>query len=274
MQAFVDESGGKGQIGWLVFVGLIGKAEEWAAFADEWKRVLDLPPAIEAWHMREAATFRRAFKGWSRDERDSRARRLAETVNNYSFTAISCSVDVQAYKDIITASRTNLAPRKSEVARIGKVIGEPYFLCFNSMTMAVCYELLEQGVTERFELIFDDDPILGPRVRRWYPVFRSHMEPHEQAIMPVDPLFRNDVEFRPLQVSDMLAWLVHRELNGLDHTFDWIPNVMHGLTWSGHRQLFDRKRLQGILDLSIQQPISDEKMVLANRLLGLSRDQL
>jgi hypothetical protein len=90
--------------------------------------------------------------------------------------------------------------------------------------------------------------------------------------MPVEPIFRDDVDFVPLQASDLLAWLVRRELNGLDHTFDWIPNAMYGLTWSGHRQLFHRERLQRILDLSIQQPVSDESLALANRLLGLTRD--
>lgn len=138
--------------------------------------------------------------------------------------------------------------------------------------MAACYELIEQGVKERFEIIFDENVILGPRVKRWYPVFRSQMEPEERAIMPIEPIFRDDEQFVPLQVADLLAWLIRRERAGFNHPFGWIPIAMNNLTWSGHVQTFDRERLQGIRDLSLQHPISDALFRRTNQLLGLEEE--
>lgn len=217
--------------------------------------------------MSNAAHFEGAFKGWSFPDRDERVRRLAEIVNDYKLTAIHCSADVAAYAEIIAPMHTG---GRSTYRRTtaSKALRDPYFICFQSMIMAVCYELLEQDVSGRFEIIFDENVVIGPRVRAWYPVIRSFMEAQEQKVMPIDPIFRDDDEFVPLQCADLLAWLVRRELSGQVHSFDWIPNAMHGLTWSGHRQIFDAARLRGIRELSIKQSISDEVFERTNRLLG------
>jgi hypothetical protein len=136
--------------------------------------------------------------------------------------------------------------------------------------MAIGYELLEeQGVTERCELIFDQNDRLAPQVKRWYPWILDNMESHARAIMPIDPLFRNDAEFVPLQASDLLAWVMRREASGLDHTFDWIPEAMHGLTWSGHRQTFDRERMLSIREQSLKREITHEELERQHRILGL-----
>lgn len=255
VQAFVDESGGPGQGPVIVLVGVIGKSEEWAEFSDRWRAALARPPAIRSLHMREAAHFRGEFRGWSRQSRDERVRLLAGIVNDFQFTAIHCSADLSGFAETIAASAS-------------RPISEPYFLCFHSMIMAICYELLEQGQKERFEIIFDENVVLGPRVKLWYPVIRSVMEPEDEAIMPVEPIFGSDEELLPLQVSDLLAWLIRRELSGLDHSFDWIPRAMNGLVWSGHRQTFDRERMNGIVEMSMQMPVTNEMIRRYKELLG------
>jgi hypothetical protein len=269
MQAYVDESGGKGEGKWLTLVGLIAKAEDWAAFSDLWRSLLDIPPAVSAWHMKDAAHFAGEFSGWARATRDARLWLLASAVNDFSITALHCSVDLDAHKEFMAPIGNLRAPRKSRAARIGKILHEPYWLCFHSMIMAVCYELIDHETKDRFEIIFDEHSILGPRVKVWYPVIRAYMEPHEQEIMPVEPLFRDDTKFVPLQCADILAWVLHRELDDRQHTFGWIPNAMHGLVWSGHRQIFDRGRLKGIREKAIREPISAETYRQYSELLGL-----
>ena len=269
MQAFVDDSGAKGQEGVLVLAGLIGRSEDWAEFADKWRSVLNLPPAIPSLHMSDAAHFEGAFKNCPRDVRDQRVHLLASIVNDYQFTAIHCSVEIAAYAEVIAASR-RAGRWKDKRTRLAKVLKEPYYIAFLGMVMAVCYELLEQGINERFEIIFDQHKVLGPRVRSWYPAIVAGMEPEAQAIMPIDPVFRDDEEFVPLQAADLLAWLVRRELSGMDHSFDWIPYSMRGIEWSGHGQYWDKERLQAIVERSNRIPISDPEFQRTDRLLGLT----
>jgi hypothetical protein len=283
MQAYVDESGDKGQGSWLTLVGLVAHAEEWAVFADEWRSVLNQPPAIKAWHMRDAVNLQKGFRRWTPDERDDRLRQLSDVVNRHEITALHCSVDIPAYMEFMAPLiDVPFSSEKRKRSRALRAIHEqPYWICFHSMVMAVCYELIDKGVTERFEIIFDEKKTLGPRVRSWYPAMRIWMEPHEDAIMPVDPLFRDDEEFAPLQCADILAWILRRDLIDGDgapvflsprkverqsHSFDWVKNAMHGLVWSGHRQLFDRKRLQGIRELAIRDGISAERAAALDRL--------
>jgi hypothetical protein len=274
MQAYVDESGDKGQGDWLTLVGLIASAEEWAKFSDDWRAVLNQPPAVSAWHMREAVNLKEEFRRWSAEERDARLRQLSDVVNKYQITALHASVDIPAYMEFMAPLIDVPFSVRRKKSSAKRVIHEPYWIGFNAIIMAVCYELIDQGATERFEIIFDEKKIFGPRVRAWYPAMRIWMDPHEDAIMPVDPVFRDDKEFVPLQCADLLAWILHRDLiendgnstflsprraQGTGRSFDWIKNAMHGLVWSGHRQLFDRARLQGIRRRAIEEGISAER---------------
>ena len=40
--------------------------------------------------------------------------------------------------------------------------------------------------------------------------------------MPVEPLFRDDKEFLPLQAADLLAWVSRRDAVGDPHSFGWL----------------------------------------------------
>ncbi len=275
MQAYVDESGDKGQGDWLTVVGLIARAEDWAMFADEWRSVLNQTPAIKAWHMHKAVNLQGEFRRWSSQERDDRLHQLSNVVNRYQITALHSSVNIPAYMEFMAPLIDipfSIRRKKSSARRA--IHEQPYWMCFHTMVMAVCYDLIDKGVTERFEIIFDEKRTIGPRVKAWYPAMRTFMEPHEDAIMPIEPMFRDDEEFVPLQCADILAWILHRDLiDGVgdsvflsprkladqSHTFDWVKNAMHGLVWSGHRQLIDRERLQGIRDRALRDGISAER---------------
>lgn len=119
MQVFVDESGGKGQGPWIILVGVMGKAEDWAAFADRWRAELDRPPAIRSLHMKDAANLGGSFKGWSIESRNERVFALASLVNDYHLTAISSDIDVSAYEEII-GRRPRRSSAKSDAAKVGK----------------------------------------------------------------------------------------------------------------------------------------------------------
>ena len=58
VQAFVDDSGGKGHGTHFVLAGLIADAENWAQFSDAWHLCLGQDPAIAYFKMREATGLR------------------------------------------------------------------------------------------------------------------------------------------------------------------------------------------------------------------------
>jgi len=55
IQAYVDDSGVKGQGSVFVFSALIAEADVWAELTDEWSVVLRSAPSIEYFKMSEAA---------------------------------------------------------------------------------------------------------------------------------------------------------------------------------------------------------------------------
>ena len=220
MQAWIDESGAKGQGGWLTLAGFIGKAEEWAVFSDLWSAQLAEAPSIQYLSSREAAGLYGEFHRWPAWQRDAKVRRLARMVNDFHLMVIAISVELAAYTEFFHDKAIPQIARKGpEAKRIRTFNQEPYFFCFHNMCTAVCLELRRRGVTEEIDLFFDKHDLMEPRIREWYPLYLSGLEPDERDIMPSDPLFRDDTRFMPLQVADLAAWTECSDLSGINHPF-------------------------------------------------------
>jgi hypothetical protein len=227
--------------------------------------------------MHDAMALTGDFKGWTGKQRDTKLDQLAAVVTALRPTAIHCSVELAAFAEVMPYREG----KKGRATPHVKTNHQPYNLVFQAMNVAVCCELMDQGVTERYEIIFDEHRILGPRVKAWYPVWLDRMSTLERAIMPVEPIFRDDAEFVPLQAADMLAWLIHRGLNDglpprevLEHLqrSGWLPRALHGITWSGHRQVFTRERLLKIQSEADLIPYEPDAIQRINVLLGLIDD--
>jgi Protein of unknown function (DUF3800) len=245
VQAFVDDSGGKGQAPSRHFVmaGLIAHSEDWASFSDEWKACLDTPPRVRIFKMREAASCGGQFFGWSESERDAKVLALARIINRYARIATYSAIDLEAHAELW-------------VPRQRKPHSEPYFWPFHNTIMASCFELWDRGWRERFEIIFDEQVIFGPRAKAWYPAIRDVVKmrnPDEYAIMPADPMFKTDDEFLPLQACDLFAWCwrVGSDLGpDSERPFEWLLPELRNVSLTDYRQYYDRERLQSVLDLA------------------------
>lgn len=148
VQVYVDESGGAGQEPVFVLAGVMGYAERWAQFSDEWQAVLDEEPKIHALKMHQAVHMRGDFRGWPIQARNERLSRLADVLNKRELAIIECNM--------------NLAGLRETVPEGLKLFSDPYFISFHAMIMGVAYHLLELGHTEPFEIIFDENMISGP----------------------------------------------------------------------------------------------------------------
>jgi hypothetical protein len=215
VQAWVDDSGdeGQGPSPSLVLGGLVGRAEDWAVFSDLWKKGLAESPAILYFKMKQAAGRSGQFYGFTAEQRDGKLRRLANIIDQFHFDIVHVTVETTGFSELFEHQ-----PKPADT---------PYFFAFLSVIYVAYKELRERGEKERFEMIFDEQLALGPKVKAWYPVMRAGTEadePGAAALLPIDLLFRDDKEFVPLQAADMIAWLRRKRIT--DHSFDWLEAEM------------------------------------------------
>lgn len=237
IQVYVDESGGKGQGPVFVFSALIGMAEDWAKFSDDWKSRLEQSPRIRYFKMNEAANLSGEFDRMSRTARDEKLRQLCRIIGGASLRELFCVVKLSEFK-------------KTIAEHSGRPMSEPYFYPFHIIIMAVGYEMLELDINQPFEIFFDENVIFGPRAKAWYPVIRSMLDDDVRAVVPVEPFFRSDHDALPLQAADMTAWIRRRWNADGNKQFLWMESELRGLAPAFHSQLLDGVRMKEIVDQS------------------------
>ncbi len=216
IQGFVDESGTKdGQK--FVFSALLSDAEKWAHFSDEWDACLKMSPRIQYFKMDNAAGLDGEFYGFTERQRDEKLRALCQVVNTLEPTEVSAVEDMQKFA--MTLGADDRRP-----------LSEYYFFPFHTININVAYTVGDMGITQPYEIFFDEHKIFGPRAKAWYPVVRSLQEKTIQDLMPIEPLFRSDRDVLPLQAADLFAWLV-RQRNTRGDTFElsWLDEELSGV---------------------------------------------
>lgn len=215
IQVYVDESGGKGQGKDFVLAGLWASARSWARFSSKWDKCLKTSPRIEYFKMAEAANLDGEFRFWSAEDRDQKLKKLAKIINRYVDYRVYQSIDIQSHS--------------LTFAHLPKPKNELYFWMYQCTILGASADLYLLGQREPFEIIFDEQVIFGPRARAWYPLIRdiaATVEPAYHALLPVDPLFKDDREMLPLQAADLFAWLKrHRTADPSNTDFNWVLSL-------------------------------------------------
>lgn len=154
IQVFADESGGMGQTKSFAFVGLVAPAEIWVEFSDKWRACLSEPPAIPGpFKLSQAAGRNGPFFGWTEEERDAKVKKLAHIVGKHIYSVHHLDYDLEGHQ--VVARNRN----------IGKPLTEYYFWPFHMSIMGMCFYLYEDGLRERFEIVFDEQAVFGPRAK-------------------------------------------------------------------------------------------------------------
>jgi hypothetical protein len=241
VQAYVDDSGGKGQSKNFVLAGLVSNSERWVEFSLEWRRCLDQYPRIEIFKMREAASLTGAFHRFTEEQRDSRLRELAQIINRYVEFAIWTMIDLDAHAQTW--------------AKLTKPRSEVYFWPFHTLILGTCFDLWEECKwREPFEIIFDEQLIFGERARRWYPLIRELMRstyPEEFTILPLDPMFGKDDDRLPIQAADLWAWCLRKNTDDPGaKSFEWLLEEMPNVSQSNYCNYYDLERMSSVLEES------------------------
>jgi hypothetical protein len=195
--------------------------------------------------------------GWSVAARDQKFIQFASIINRYAKIVTWSVIDLVAHKKIWGA--------------LPKPQCEPYFHPFQNTILAACFALWDAGHRERFEMIFDQHVIFGPRARRWYPMIyeiAKMREPEAAQILPVDPMFRDDNEFLPLQAADLYAWSIRRATNQPSYSeFHWLLEHLSSVQATDYSQYYDEERMTSVA----MQTIDNLKNGLPENLLKLGR---
>lgn len=219
--------------------GLISHSELWAKFSDEWRACLDNYPRIGYFKMNEAAGLGGEFRRFTKLQRDNKLRELARIINRHVRAVTFSCIDLDAHAD-------------TWAKHLPKPNNEEYFWPYQNTIMATCFELWDIGWKERFEIIFDEQVIFGPRARVWYPLVQDiakHREPEAATILPMDPMFKDDKDFLPLQAADLFAWCMRRGTDAPDNTpFTWLLDELKAVSLSNYSQYYDRARMNAVLD--------------------------
>jgi hypothetical protein len=100
--------------------------------------------------------------------------------------------------------------------------GSPYEFMMDQMIMGIADNQEALGFKEKIDFVFDDNFTEREEIRKNWPLFRE-VNPEIAHLLGDEPQFKNDLDWKPLQAADMLAWLVRnkqRALAGLSHNAD------------------------------------------------------
>jgi hypothetical protein len=243
-QVCADESEGPapGTRNHFVMAGLIAHSLDWALFSDEWRACLVSGPRhLDYFKMKEAAGKPSGqFFGWSTAERDEKVRNLARIINRYVKIVTWSIIDLEAHA-------------QTWAKRLPKPNSDPYFWPFQNTILATCFTLWDAGVREKFEVIFDNNLIFGTRAKAWYPMVREVgvvREPEASTILPADTLFRDDIDFVPLQAADLYAWTLRKANNDPSYTeFHWLLDELRNVKTTDYSQYYDLERMQSVMNM-------------------------
>jgi hypothetical protein len=195
IQAYLDDSGDKGQGRIVVFGGLISESEQWQQFEKAWTACLADPPAIRYFKFSEAAGFKDCFHGFSFQQRRRKVSALASLIAEHAVSGIYCAVDLLAFQETF--------------ANADRPFSHPKFSAYERVLFSLCLEIYERGYTsEPFEAICDELPTHELKLKALYPHLRTlarfALQP-EFVILPEKLCFTTDNDVMALQAADMMA---------------------------------------------------------------------
>jgi len=238
IQVYVDDSGNRGSTRHFVLAGIVGHSEDWEIFSQEWAECLAAKPSIKVFKMGQAASRSGEFYRWTEDMRDAKLKALAQIINRHVKMVTWSVIDLEAHE--LTWAK-----------RLPKPHSETYFWPYHCTIMAVCFALWDAGWRERFEIIFDDQVVFGPRARSWYPIVEQVIvlqEPEAASILPIDPIFRSDTDFLPIQAADLFAWCLRKSTDDPSfNKFAWLLEEMRSVSQTDYSQYYDKERLEDVL---------------------------
>jgi len=198
LQAVIDDSG-KGDKPVFVLAGFVLGAYKWTVFADQWRAILDEPPKIDYFKMKEAWNFTGQFKMFSTKARDEKLRKLVSLITAHKPLAIKEVVPHELYDRFFKG-------------KVAKAVDYPYFLIsHNIIGLLLIYQHRNQlHLNDTVDFVFDEQGKESDAMQRAWSFSRDIMVPELKPMLGSRPITRDEKIFLPLQAADLFAWQVRR----------------------------------------------------------------
>jgi len=192
----------------FVLGGYIGRVQNWEGFADDWQALLAKSPRLEYLKAREANRLEGQFKGWSREQRDSKLLEFVAIIKKYRLRSIRHTVNHSGFHEqlgTILFQTPGRNPRRHPALR------NPGYIAVSAITCAVLGELLKSKTLEKVYFIFDEAVVSRDELESGYRSMMLRVPKRATDRIARQPDFRNDKEFLPLQAADLFAWHIGRD---------------------------------------------------------------
>jgi hypothetical protein len=199
LRSFVDDSGSGGDSPWFVLAGYIGTVEQWDAFDEPWRRVLDGPPKLDYFKSSEAESLRAdgQWAGITKDQRNQRITSLIEVIGQHTLRSMYVRVRQQDYDEVIKP----YVPPEWDNA---------YYFLFTGIIAAGTSVEKYTGSSRPVEFFFDNTNRHEKKQSRV--LYGQMAERPQLSTRVVNVHYEDEKEFLPLQAADLLAWQVRRRL--------------------------------------------------------------
>jgi Protein of unknown function (DUF3800) len=235
LQAAVDDSG-KGEPPAFILAGFVLRVEEWVAFSDAWQAILDKPPKIAYFKMKEAASCTGEFSRFSTSQRDKRVQAFTSLILQYRPLAVRNVIPHGAYQATFRG-------------KIAKQADYPYFLSYYAIIgVLLRYQYLQKWHADSgVDFVFDEQGKESILPQLAWQFAKQIVPAWAKPLIGARPTARDEKAFLPLQAADFLAWHSRRfyleQSRGKDyHSPAW--EALSGLACA--EDVWDGERLQKI----------------------------
>ncbi len=204
LKAFLDDSGSKGTGKVLMLGGVLGTAEALAALSDDWDKELrsKVPLPIRYLKASEARSLSGEFADWSRKNRDRKLQRLAAVVNRPEINMIMCGVELAPHAQYEQEFGQIIDPANGQPIK-NNPTNQPYVMAALLAMFAITKAAMDRQ-DKRVEVVIDEHVVFRSDALRWWELTRNLAADSVQEFIPIQPLFRDDLDFVALQAADLL----------------------------------------------------------------------
>jgi len=210
-QAFFDDSGTSVPV--FVLSGFADPVSRWEKFSDDWQGLLDEPPKLRYFKMREAAQLCGEFSGMKVGDRNERIQKFFRLIRDTVHLSVSCVIPMGPFKQIWKGNMEG-----------GKWWSDPYYLAVWDVMTLLTEAHVRMRMLELFakkegnppsiygvlDFIFDNNDRLAAVVPPHYQRVKEGMDPLSKGWVGASPRFEDDKDFLPLQACDAQSWYLRR----------------------------------------------------------------
>lgn len=199
IQAYIDDSYDRNGV--YVLAGCIGSSESWAAFSDEWSKML---PNWGVLNNNNKYHFKMSEMN-ATPERLARVPTFLATMEKHILGYVSAKINIAELK------RAQVRIAVPGIA-IDWTEYDPFFVTFRALLDMFHIErknMIEMLGEEKIDFYFDDQSQKNRIIAMWDNYIKNRPE-EIRNYYGETPRFENDGDFLPLQAADLLAWWVRK----------------------------------------------------------------